>query len=290
MGLLLLIDGHAYAYRAFHAIRGLTSPAGQPTNAIFGFIKSLEKLRSRLQPTHLAVIWDGGLSEERMRALPEYKAQRPPMPDDLEQQLDGIVAYLEAAGIASLCEDGVEADDWIAALALDAAREMSVVIASSDKDFMQLVSPRIGLVNPNDKVERVWGREEVIAKCGVAPEQVVDWLSLVGDSVDNIPGVAGVGSKTSAELLAQFQTVEALYQRLSEVRSERLRENLRVAEAQVRRNQSLVRLRTDAGRRVTLEQLQPGEVQAARLRGLYEGWGFRSLAAALAEPLQAQLL
>jgi DNA polymerase-1 len=290
MGPLLLIDGHAYAYRAFHAIRVLTSPSGRSTNAIFGFIKTLEKLRGRLQPTHLAVVWDGGLAEDRMRALPEYKAQRPAMPESLAEQLDGIVAYLETSGVATLMEDGVEADDWIAGLALDAAAELPVVIASSDKDFMQLVSPRIGLVNPNDKVERVWGRDEVFAKCGVQPEQIVDWLSLVGDSVDNIPGVLGVGPKTAAELLVQFGTIGDLYARLAEVHSDRVRESLRAAEADVRRNQQLIRLRADAGRRVPLVELRPGEPHAGRLRELYERWGFRTLAASLTEPLQAQLL
>ena len=192
---LLIVDGHAYAYRAFHAIRQLSSPTGAPTNAIYGFIKMLGKLQAQLAPSHVLVVWDGGLAAERMAEHPEYKAQRPSMPDALEQQMTGIVSYLEAAGIASLCRDGVEADDWIAAIALRAAPEVPVVIASSDKDFMQLVSPQIGLMNPNDKSEKVWSADEVRAKTGVEPCQIVDWLSLIGDAVDNIPGVPGVGPK-----------------------------------------------------------------------------------------------
>ncbi len=121
--LLLIVDGHAYAYRSFHAIRELRSPSGKPTNAIFGFIKSLMKLRTLLKPTHLVVIWDGGLAAERMALLPGYKAQRPPMPTDLESQLDQIVDYLKAAQIGSFCLDGVEADDWIGSLALQAEAE-----------------------------------------------------------------------------------------------------------------------------------------------------------------------
>src|SRR6185503_9955683 len=100
---LLIVDGHAYAYRAFHAIRQLTSPSGAPTNAIYGFIKMLDKMRTQLTPSHAVVVWDGGLAPERMAELPEYKAQRPPMPADLEAQMDGIVHYLEGAGITSLC-------------------------------------------------------------------------------------------------------------------------------------------------------------------------------------------
>ena len=105
MDRLLIIDGHAYAYRAFHAIRDLRSPGGQPTNAIYGFVKMLAKMREAVKPSHLIVVWDGGLSAERIARLPEYKAQRPPMPDDLKVQLDGIVGYLQAAGIASFCRE-----------------------------------------------------------------------------------------------------------------------------------------------------------------------------------------
>ncbi|MBU6402715.1 MAG: DNA polymerase I, partial [Verrucomicrobia bacterium] len=253
---LLILDGHAYAYRAFYAIRHLTSPTGAPTNAIYGFIKMLAKLRAALQPTHLAVAWDGGLAAERTAAWPEYKAQRPPMPDDLERQLDPIVAYLEAAAIFSLCHEGIEADDWIATLARAAQiQNLPVVIASSDKDFMQLVSPAVGLVNPHDKHESVWTAEQVHAKTGVAPAQVVDWLSLIGDTVDNIPGVPGVGPKTAADLLQQFGSVSAMFARLNEVKSEKLRASLLAGEALVRRNQQLVRLKDDLPLDCTLADL-----------------------------------
>ena len=141
MARLLIVDGHAYAYRAFHAIRELRAPTGQPTNAIYGFIKMLAKMRATLAPTHLIVVWDGGLCAERMAALPEYKAHRPEMPADLGPQIDEIMRYLEAANLASLCREGVEADDYIACLAHRAFdANMEVVIASSDKDLMQLVT------------------------------------------------------------------------------------------------------------------------------------------------------
>ena len=122
---------------------------GKPTNAIYGFVKMLAKMRAAIGPAHLAVVWDGGLSAERTAALPGYKAQRPEMPDDLKPQLDEIVSYLQAAGVASFCRDGVEADDYIACLARRAVDAgMAVVIASSDKDFMQLVSAAGGVVEP----------------------------------------------------------------------------------------------------------------------------------------------
>jgi DNA polymerase I len=285
---LLIIDGHAYAYRAFHAIRELHSPDGRPTNAVYGFIKMLSKIRTALAPTHLMVVWDGGLSAERTVALPEYKAQRPEMPGALRSQLDDIAAYLNAAGIASFCEKGVEADDYIACLARRAADAgMEVVIASSDKDFMQLVSERVGLLNPNDKTELIWTDEQVRAKTGLGPSQIADWLSLMGDSVDNIPGVPGVGPKTASGLLDQFGSVENLYGRLGEVKSEKLRASLRASEKIVRRNQKLVRLH-DLPCEFSPEALAEKPADAGRLRGLYSRWGFKTLLAALGESHERQ--
>ena len=282
MDRLLIVDGHAYAYRAFHAIRNLRSPSGRPTNAIYGFVKMLAKMRSAIGPTHLIVVWDGGLSAERVSVLPGYKAQRPGMPDDLKPQLDEIVGYLKAAGIASFCRAGVEADDYIACLAWRAAETgMTVVIASSDKDFMQLVSARIGLLNPNDKSETVWTDGQVRAKSGVEPSQVLDWLSLTGDSVDNIPGVPGVGPKTAAGLLKQFGSVAQLYARLDEVKSEKLRAALRDAAGVVRRNRELVRLRDDLPCDFSPDELAEKPAEAGQLRELYRRWGFKGMLAAL---------
>ena len=278
---LLIVDGHAYAYRAFYAIRALRSPSGRPTNAIYGFVKMLDKMRAALLPSHGMVVWDGGLCAERVAALPEYKAQRPEMPDDLREQLDGIAAYLAAAGVASFCQDGIEADDYIGCLARHGADAgMSVVIASSDKDFMQLVSARVGLLNPSDKEPAVWTAEQVRAKTGVEPGQIVDWLSLTGDNVDNIAGVPGVGPKTAADLLKRFGSVGALYERLDEVASERLRGALRASAEVVRRNRELVRLRElpcefGAGR------LSFRPPDTGRLRELYGQWGFKGMLAAL---------
>ncbi len=281
---LLLVDGHAYAYRSFHAIRALSAPDGSPTNAIYGFIKTVEKLRARLNPTHGVVAWDGGLASERLRLLPEYKAQRPPMPPALAAQLSAIQGWLEAAGWASHCQDGVEADDWIATLARHAVAEGArVIIASSDKDFMQLVGPAIGLVNPNDKAEVTWGPAEVRAKAGVEPRQIVDWLSLVGDSVDNIPGVAGVGPKTAATLLERYGSCTDLLRRLGEVESDRLRGVLNDAGPVLERNRQMIRLKDDLPGAGGLEGWAFRPPDLPRLRTLYRGWGFASLLRALGE-------
>jgi DNA polymerase I len=278
---LLIIDGHAYAYRAFHAIRELRSPDGQPTNAIYGFLKMLEKMRQAVVPTHLIVVWDGGLSAERMAALPEYKAQRPEMPVDLKPQFDEIREGLAAAGVPDYCGEGVEADDYIGSLARRAADAgWDVVIASADKDFMQLVTARIGLLNPNDKTGTIWGREQVLAKSGVEPGQVADWLALMGDAVDNIPGVPGVGPKTAASLLQEFGSVKNIFDRLDAVKSEKLRASLAASAGAVRRNQELVRLH-EVPCALEPEKLSARPADVNKLRGLFQRWGFRGMLAEL---------
>lgn len=293
MNRLLVVDGHAYAYRAFHAIRDLRAPDGRPTNAIFGFIKMLDRARMLATPTHVAVMWDGGLDSDRLDALPDYKGQRPDMPDDLEPQLDEIEKYLKAAGILSACEQGVEADDLIATLTLKASRMgWHVVIATSDKDFMQLVTPSIELLNPGDKQQPIWNEAKVMDKTGVYPRQIVDWLSLVGDSVDNIQGVAGVGPKTAARLLAQFNSIQGIYSNLDEVESERVRTALATSQAVVERNQTLVALKDRLQNAPSPEDCQPTAENRDQLRALFQGWGLKSMAAkyASSETIQGSLL
>ncbi|HYE31429.1 MAG TPA: 5'-3' exonuclease H3TH domain-containing protein [Methylomirabilota bacterium] len=277
---LLIVDGHAYAYRAFYAIRQLNSPAtGLGTNAIYGFIRMLGKVRSWLKPTHVVVIWDGGLAKERMEALPDYKAQRPPMPSDLERQIIEIEQWLQASRIPSVTLEGIEADDCIATLARSSAESGArVIIASSDKDFMQLVEDhKIGLLNPNDKTETLWFEEQVRAKMQVSPKQIVDYLALLGDSVDNIPGVPGVGGKTAAGLLAQFGSIDGIYSRLSEVKPDKIRLALVTAEQAVRRNIEIVKLRFDISCDLRLENYKVREGEYEKLREFYERCGFRTL-------------
>jgi DNA polymerase-1 len=279
---LLLVDGHAYAYRAFFAIRSLQSPDGAPTNAIYGFIKMLEKMRAILKPTHVLVAWDAGLAAERVAQLPGYKANRPSTPEPLEIQFPQIQQWLVDKGYASWSVEGTEADDWLATYAVRATkRGWETVLASADKDFMQLVQPGIFLFNPGDKLERLWGPTEVEAKTGVLPHQVVDWLSLVGDAADNIPGAPGIGPKTAAELLKRFGSVDGIYSRLAEIKSENQRNNLQQAEAAVRRNQAMIRLWTHLEGGLDLDGLQPGRSKTEALRESYRRWGFKSMLAEL---------
>jgi DNA polymerase-1 len=205
------------------------------------------------------------------------------MPDRLRPQLDEIVSYLEAAGIASFCREGIEADDVIGCLARRAEKiDWMTVIASADKDFMQLVSARIGLLNPHDKTETIWTDEQVQNKTGVEPSQIVDWLSLMGDNVDNIPGVPGVGPKTAADLLNQFGSAEEIFGRLGEVKSEKLRAALFNSREAVKRNRELVRLH-DVACDFWPEEMAVKGPDTGRLRELYSRWGFKTLLAALEE-------
>lgn len=276
--LFVIVDGHAYAHRAFHAIGNLNAPDGQPTNAVYGFIRMLDKIVEKLRPTHLLVVWDGGLDAERKASLPEYKQNRPPMPRNLESQIDLIFEYLDKARIAYFYREGVEADDWIATVAKRANQSgLDVVIASMDKDFMQLVSDRIRLFNPNDKSEKVWDEHDVIAKTGVKPVQVVDYFSLIGDSVDNIPGVEGVGPKTAASLLNKFGSIEGIYSNINQITPEKLRIKLIEAQDIVKKNRDLIRLYADLPYNFNLDDCKLKERDEAALQEFYKRLGFKSL-------------
>jgi DNA polymerase-1 len=261
----------------------LNAPSGEPTNAVFGFINMLDGLIEDLNPTRICVVWDGGLSADRQGLLPEYKQNRPEMPDSLRVQLDEIVKYLSANGIESYCQDGVEADDYIGCLALKAAEAgWCVVIATSDKDFMQLVSNRVFIANPAAKDGTLMGEEEVGAKIGVRPGQVVDWLSMVGDSADNIPGVPGVGAKTATELLVAFGSIDAIFSRVAEVKSVRVREALLQSRERVEKNRRLIGLKTDLECNFSSARFSRHTRDFQTLRGLYTQWGFNRMLAKLA--------
>ncbi|MFH1969936.1 MAG: 5'-3' exonuclease H3TH domain-containing protein, partial [Verrucomicrobiota bacterium] len=204
---LLLVDALGIAYRAFYAITGLTTAAGRPTNAVYGFIKTIMQMERIWRPSHKLVVFDGGAPVERLKLLATYKAQRPAMPPALRAQLPAIDAWLDAAAIAHVRLEGREADDVVASVALQAAAAgLDVLVASSDKDLLQMVTPTIAVVMPGKVTEKM-GTAEVLAKTGVRPDQVVDWLALMGDSSDNIPGVPGIGAKTAAKLLQQWQSL-----------------------------------------------------------------------------------
>ncbi len=278
---LLLVDGTGVAYRAFYAIRELSTADGRPTNAVFGFIKMIHQLGEVWKPTHWAVVFDGGLPRERMSRLPTYKAQRPPMPDDLRGQFEPIEDFLRRSEVPAIRLDGEEADDVMATLAARGReRGMEVVMASSDKDLYQLIGEGVTMVSPSKTGMRM-GPAEVAEKTGVPPARVVDWLALTGDSVDNIPGVPGVGEKTAAKLLAQFGSLAELWEKLGEVNPPRIREALQAHREDVARNVELVRLRRDVPLDVDWDAMRVRPPDASRLVPFYRRMEFGSLARAL---------
>ena len=247
---LLLVDGHYYAYRSFFAIQGLKNSKGEPTNAVFGFVKALRKMLGDLKPDLAAVVWDAGLPERRMELLPSYKQQREETPDDLESQLPVIEEAVTALGVRSVSLGGHEADDLIAAYAAAAREEKTdVVIATNDKDIYSLVDAgtHIYTTNKTDVGESkdgyaLLGAPEVEAKWGVPPELIPDVLALTGDSVDNIPGVEGVGPKTAAKLVLEHGSVAEILGNTAAIKNEKLRGKVEAAAQRVRDNMELVRL------------------------------------------------
>jgi len=285
----LILDGHNIAYRAFFAVPGLTARDGRPSNALYGFVKAWRALREAVQPSHACAVFDGGLPAERLARLPEYKAQRPPMPPELREQFGAIEQYLGVIGVTIFREPAQEADDVIATLAGAAARDgVRVRIASNDKDLSALAGPRVRLVAPSGSVRdgeaAETGPDEVRARYGVPPELVLEWLALTGDASDNVPGVPGVGPKTAARLLNEFGSLAGLWERLAEVVPERIRRRLAESRALVDRNVELMRLRSDLplARGWRDCGLPAGDPRG--LREFYARWNFESLIRELDAP------
>ena len=281
---LLLVDALGIAYRAFYAINGLATVAGRPTNAVYGFIKTIMQMERIWRPSHKLVVFDGGTPAERLKLLATYKAQRPAMPPALRAQLPVIDAWLDAAAIAHVRLDGREADDVVASVAVQAvAAGLDVLVASSDKDLLQMVTPTITVVMPGKVAEKM-GAAEVLAKMGVRPDQVVDWLALTGDSSDNIPGVPGIGAKTAAKLLQQWQSLANALDHVEDVEPEKTRRILQEHRELIARNLLLLRLQTDIDCGASLADMQARPPDAGGLLAFYEEMEFHTLAKALREP------
>lgn len=275
------------AYRAFYAMPALNAGDGVATQALFGFIRLSRQTVDQWKPTHLAAVFDGGLPESRLKLCPEYKAQRAPMPDELRSQLPLMNDYLDCAHIARLRVDGQEADDVMATLAVRARdRGFNVLLATSDKDMYQLVDERVALVLPARKQER-FGPEAVAAKTGVPPTRIVDWLALVGDHADNIPGVPGVGPKTAAQLIALADSLEDLWAEPERIRQPALREKITGARALVERNRAMVRLNTQLEGLPSLDDLTAQPEDLDRLDAFLERFDLHSLKRASRPPSHA---
>lgn len=261
--MLLIVDFLNVAYRSFHAIRFLSNSKGESTNAVYGFIQSVRKWIQDTSPTHLAIVIDGESPARRMEIHPEYKANRPPMPELLPKQLERLQAIFPLLGWPVIHDPLDEADDLGASLAVLAAAEgLDVRIGSNDKDFFQIVGPKIKILRSTPKETVLADENWVRERWGIEIHQVVDFFALIGDSVDNIPGVKGVGEKTAAELIKRFGNVEKLLASLDQIEKPKLRESLIQYQDNVRRNKKLVQLDT---------KLKTPPVQEFRLKQpLYE--------------------
>lgn len=246
---LLLVDGHYYVYRSFFAILHLSNSKGEPTNAIFGFTKSLRLMLKHVQPDLAAVMWDQGLPQRRTELQPHYKVTRKEMPERMLPQIDYIQKLTPILGFKNISVPNTEADDLMGCYALAAAREgIETVLATNDKDLYQLVDEKVkiystakaDLASPKDAFALL-GTEEVTKKWDVPPQRIGDVLAISGDAVDNIPG-AGMGRKTAAKLISEFGSLGNLLANLEQVKAPKTRDKLETARERILQNRKMVEL------------------------------------------------
>ena len=282
---LLLIDGHYYVYRSFFAIPNLSNSRGEPTNAIFGFTKTLRLMLKHLRPDLGAVVWDEGVPQKRVDLQPAYKETRKEMPTSMIPQLEFIQETLTPfLGFKNISLPNTEADDLMGCYAIAACqrRGMEVVLATNDKDLYQLVGPcvkvyttaKADLASPKDAFALL-GEEQVTAKWEVSPKLIGDVLALTGDSVDNIPGV-GLGRKTAATLIREHGSLEALLANIDKVKNQRTREKLANAHDQILQNRKMVDLDCHLGLPVAIDELRI-EPNYLKLIAALEKCEFKSL-------------
>lgn len=273
---LVLVDGSSYLFRAFHALPPLTNSHDEPTGAMHGVLNMLDKLRKDYAPEHMAVVFDAPGKTFRDDLYPQYKANRPPMPEDLRGQIEPLLAIIRAQGYPLLIIDGVEADDVIGTLAREYAGK--VIISTGDKDMAQLVDERVHLINTMSG--HYSDPAGVVEKFGVPPARIRDYLALIGDTVDNVPGVAKVGPKTAVKWLDEYGSLPTIIERAAEFKG-KIGDNLREAVAYLPLSYELVTIKCDLELNITPETLAFNPQDTDKLRELYERYEFRTRLAAL---------
>ena len=279
MPTLLLVDGSSYLYRAFHALPDLRNQAGDPTGALYGMITMLRRLATEIPAEYRVCVFDASGPTFRDTLYAEYKAHRPPMPEDLARQIEPIHQVVRALGWPILMESGVEADDVIGTLARQAAADgMHVVVSTGDKDLAQLVTAQVTLVNTmsNERLD-VAGVE---AKFGVLPDRITDYLALVGDTADNIPGVQKVGPKTAAKWLQTYGDLDGVITHAAEVKGV-AGENLRAHLDFLPLGRALATVKTDVALPQPINALQAQPEDADALRDIFRHNGFKTWLKAL---------
>ena len=276
---IVLVDGSSYLFRAFHALPPLTNADGEPTGAIVGVVNMLRKLLDEYHPTQVAVVFDAPGKTFRGEMYPEYKAHRPPMPDELRVQIEPLHRLVRDMRLPLLMVEGVEADDVIGTLAHQASSEgRDVLVSTGDKDMAQLVDDHVTLINT--MTDTLMDRQGVIDKFNVTPEQIVDYLALVGDSADNIPGVPKCGPKTAAKWLKEYGTIDNLIAHADRIKG-KIGENLRASLEQLPLARALTTIKRDVPLPVSLQELTPTAPDVERLREHYRRMGARRLLASL---------
>lgn len=277
---LVLVDGSSYLYRAFHAFPPLTNRNGEPTGAMYGVINMLKSLISQVSPSHIAVVFDAKGKTFRDELFEQYKSHRPPMPDDLRSQIQPLHKIIKALGIPLISIEGVEADDVIGTLAVQAAKDgKDVLISTGDKDMAQLVNDHIMLINTMNNT--LLDREGVIEKYGIPPELIIDFLALMGDSADNIPGVKGVGEKTALALLQGIGSLKRIYENLDHIATLSFRgaktfaPKLEAEKANADLSYLLATIKTDVELDVRHDQLLTQPQNQAELVTLFEHYEFK---------------
>ncbi|HEO9036141.1 TPA: DNA polymerase I [Serratia marcescens] len=277
---LILVDGSSYLYRAYHAFPPLTNSAGEPTGAMYGVLNMLRSLLLQYQPSHVAVVFDAKGKTFRDELFAEYKSHRPPMPDDLRAQIEPLHSMVKAMGLPLLVTPGVEADDVIGTLALEAEKAgHAVLISTGDKDMAQLVTPNVTLINTMNNT--ILGPQEVCDKYGIPPELIIDFLALMGDSSDNIPGVPGVGEKTAQALLQGIGGLDALYGNLDSIATLSFR-GAKTMAAKLEQNKEvaylsykLATIKTDVELDLTCAELTVSEPDVDTLQQLFKQYEFK---------------
>ena len=272
---LVLVDGSSYIYRAFHALPPLTNSRGEPTGAVHGVLNMLVKLRRETGAERFAVVFDASGPTFRDKLFAEYKSNRPPMPDELRSQIEPVLEAVEAMGLPLLRVSGVEADDVIGTLAAQAAGNgIDTLISTGDKDMAQLVGPHVTLVNT--MTGKMLDHDGVVEKFGVEPGQIIDYLALVGDKSDNIPGVPKVGPKTAAKWLQQYRDIDRLVESAAEIPG-KVGESLRANLDQLALSRELATIRCDVELDIGADELVPGAADNERLRTLYQRLELKNL-------------
>lgn len=277
---LILVDGSSYLYRAYHAFPPLTNSAGEPTGAMYGVLNMLKSLLTQYNPSHVAVVFDAKGKTFRDELFEHYKSHRPPMPDDLRAQIEPLHEMVKAMGLPLLAVSGVEADDVIGTLALEAEQKgRSVLISTGDKDMAQLVTPAITLINT--MTNTILGPDEVEQKYGVPPSLIIDFLAMMGDSSDNIPGVPGVGEKTAQALLQGLGGMQSIYDNLDKVADLSFR-GAKTMATKLEQNRDvaflsyqLATIKTNVELELTCEQLTVSEPDVAALQTLFSRYEFK---------------